>query len=45
MKADGRIYFDAVDGGAIDEVEEAKELSHIAIENTLGYARELEMIV
>lgn len=41
---DGRIYFPpkdlAVAGG-----QRAKDVSQVAIENTLGYARELETIV
>lgn len=45
VKADGRIYFDAIDGGLVEEGLEEKELSQMAIENTLGYARELETIV
>jgi len=43
---DGRIYFPVQqDGGALAEGEGEKELSQMAIENTLGYARELETIV
>lgn len=42
---DGHIYFpdEAADGG--DEAAQNKEMSQMVIENTLGYARELETIV
>lgn len=42
---DGRIYFpkQPVDGATGEE--RVKETSQVAIENTLGYARELETIV
>jgi len=43
---DGRIYFPIQEaGGARAEGGGEKELSKMAIENTLGYARELETIV
>jgi len=46
---DGRIYFplQAQGKGGVGEgeVDDGKELSQAAIENTLGYARELETIV
>jgi len=43
---DGRIYFPMQqDGRALADGEGEKELSQMAIENTLGYARELETIV
>ena|ERR1700694_1702714 len=43
---DGRIYFPLQqDGRAVADGEGEKELSQMAIENTLGYARELETIV
>lgn len=45
---DGRIYFPAQALGAKSGVTvegNEKELSQMAIENTLGYARELETIV
>lgn len=44
---DGRIYFpqQSIKANAVDEEGNAKELSQMAIENTLGYARELETIV
>jgi 26S proteasome regulatory subunit N12 len=41
---DGRIYFPVQDAVA-EGIEGEKELSLTAIENTLGYARELETIV
>jgi 26S proteasome regulatory subunit N12 len=43
---DGRIYFPIQqDGSALADGEGEKELSQMAIENALGYARELETIV
>jgi len=42
---DGRIYFPMQQEGILTDGEEEKELSKMAIENTLGYARELETIV
>jgi len=43
---DGRIYFPMQQEGAnLADGEGEKELSQMAIENTLGYARELETIV
>ena len=43
---DGRIYFPMQqDGTVAAEGEGQKELSQMVIENTLGYARELETIV
>lgn len=43
---DGRIYFPMQQqGGALADGEGEKEVSQTAIENTLGYARELETIV
>lgn len=42
---DGRIYFPNQSLKAVDEQGNEKELSQMAIENTLGYARELETIV
>jgi 26S proteasome regulatory subunit N12 len=44
---DGRIYFPAqsLKAAGVDEEGNEKELSQMAIENTLGYARELETIV
>ena len=44
---DGRIYFpnQTKTAAALDESGEEKEMSQVAIENTLGYARELETIV
>jgi 26S proteasome regulatory subunit N12 len=43
---DGRIYFPQQNLKAnVDEEGNTKELSQMAIENTLGYARELETIV
>ncbi|KAI1501522.1 SAC3/GANP/Nin1/mts3/eIF-3 p25 family-domain-containing protein [Biscogniauxia marginata] len=48
---DGHIYFPATISGTVaavaeeDGVAEDKELSQMVIENTLGYARELETIV
>jgi 26S proteasome regulatory subunit N12 len=42
---DGRIYFPNQAKLGIDEEGNEKETSQIAIENTLGYARELETIV
>jgi len=42
---DGRIYFPALSKAGIDDDGNEKEVSKIAIENTLGYARELETIV
>lgn len=44
MIKDGRIYFPQQDSNMLDGDGE-KELSQMAIENTLGYARELETIV
>jgi 26S proteasome regulatory subunit N12 len=43
---DGRIYFpnQSIKAG-VDEEGNEKEVSQMAIENTLGYARELETIV
>ena len=41
---DGRIYFPVQDV-ALEGIEGEKEVSMTAIENTLGYARELETIV
>lgn len=44
--SDGRIYFPIQqENGGLTEGENEKELSQMAIENTLGYARELETIV
>lgn len=46
MVRDGRIYFPIQqDGSVLADSEGEKELSQMAIENTLGYARELETIV
>lgn len=46
MIKDGRIYFPEQSLRAnVDEEGNMKELSQTAIENTLGYARELETIV
>jgi len=42
---DGRIYFPGQMKGVVDEEGNEKEVSQMAIENTLGYARELETIV
>ncbi|CAL3969753.1 hypothetical protein PZA11_007664 [Diplocarpon coronariae] len=43
---DGRIYFPNQNlKSGVDELGNEKELSQMAIENTLGYARELETIV
>jgi 26S proteasome regulatory subunit N12 len=42
---DGRIYFPMQKVSGIEEEGSEKELSQMAIENTLGYARELETIV
>ena len=44
---DGRIYFptQSLKAAGVDEEGNEKELSQMAIENTLGYARELETIV
>ncbi|PBP26057.1 26S proteasome regulatory subunit rpn12 [Diplocarpon rosae] len=43
---DGRIYFPNQNlKSSVDELGNEKELSQLAIENTLGYARELETIV
>ncbi|CZT50077.1 related to RPN12-26S proteasome regulatory subunit [Rhynchosporium secalis] len=43
---DGRIFFPQQNlKGGVDELGNEKELSQMAIENTLGYARELETIV
>jgi 26S proteasome regulatory subunit N12 len=43
---DGRIYFPNQSlKASVDEEGNEKELSQTAIENTLGYARELETIV
>ncbi|KAH8592369.1 SAC3/GANP/Nin1/mts3/eIF-3 p25 family-domain-containing protein, partial [Bisporella sp. PMI_857] len=42
---DGRIYFPNQAKVNVDEEGNEKETSQIAIENTLGYARELETIV
>ena len=42
---DGRIYFPGQVKGVVDEEGNEKEVSQMAIENTLGYARELETIV
>lgn len=43
---DGRIYFPQQNAKVnVDEEGNTKELSQMAIENTLGYARELETIV
>ncbi|KAL7619947.1 regulatory particle non-ATPase [Parahypoxylon ruwenzoriense] len=48
---DGHIYFPsgasaaAAEGGGAEEAEDEKEISRMVIENTLGYARELETIV
>jgi 26S proteasome regulatory subunit N12 len=41
---DGHIYFPTAEAAGGDESEQ-KEMSKMAIENTLGYARELETIV
>lgn len=40
---DGRLYFPALEGVAEEDAD--TEVTQTAIENTLGYARELEMIV
>lgn len=42
---DGRIYFPLQQEGILTDGEGEKDLSQMAIENTLGYARELETIV
>jgi 26S proteasome regulatory subunit N12 len=42
---DGRIYFPLQQVGVLADGDDDKEHSQIAIENTLGYARELETIV
>ncbi|KAI9740810.1 MAG: regulatory particle non-ATPase [Claussenomyces sp. TS43310] len=42
---DGRIYFPMQQEGELADGEGEKELSQMTIENTLGYARELETIV
>ena len=42
---DGRIYFPNQAKAGVDEEGNEKVLSQMAIENTLGYARELETIV
>jgi 26S proteasome regulatory subunit N12 len=42
---DGRIYFPNQVKAGVDEDGNEKVLSQMAIENTLGYARELETIV
>jgi 26S proteasome regulatory subunit N12 len=43
---DGRIYFpNQTLKAGVDEDGSEKEVSQMAIENTLGYARELETIV
>ena len=44
---DGRIYFpnQSLKAAGVDEEGNEKEVSQLAIENTLGYARELETIV
>lgn len=43
---DGRIYFPNQSlKSHVDDEGNEKELSQMAIENTLGYARELETIV
>jgi len=42
---DGRIYFPAQNAVKTDSEGNEKEVSQTAIENTLGYARELETIV
>jgi len=42
---DGRIYFPKQPVNGATGEERVKETSQIAIENTLGYARELETIV
>jgi 26S proteasome regulatory subunit N12 len=42
---DGRIYFPVQSEGLTVDGEGEKKLSQTAIENTLGYARELETIV
>lgn len=40
---DGQIFFPTAEGG--EDGGEEKDLSQMVIENTLGYARELETIV
>lgn len=42
---DGRIYFPLQNKVGVDEAGNEKKLSQMAIENTLGYAQELERIV
>jgi len=42
---DGRIYFPEQNQRLVDAEGKIKEVSQVAIENTLGYARELETIV
>jgi 26S proteasome regulatory subunit N12 len=42
---DGQIYFPTVTDAAAEDGGQEKEMSQMAIENTLGYARELETIV
>jgi 26S proteasome regulatory subunit N12 len=42
---DGRIYFPNQVKAGVDDEGNEKVLSQMAIENTLGYARELETIV
>lgn len=43
---DGQIFFPAAGAGAGAEAEEPeKDVSQVVIENTLGYARQLETIV
>lgn len=41
---DGQIYFPSTQDAG-DEGEQDKEMSQMVIENTLGYARQLETIV
>ncbi len=42
---DGQIFFPSASAEAGEEGEQEKEMSQMVIENTLGYARELETIV
>jgi len=42
---DGQIYFPDADAGSLEEGGHDKDMSQMVIENTLGYARELETIV
>ncbi|KAG7123931.1 26S proteasome regulatory subunit rpn12 like protein [Verticillium longisporum] len=42
---DGNIYFPDTAEASVEEGGQQKELSKMVIENTLGYARELETIV